>query len=290
MDHYHFSVGIHSLPVHGELSVLFSGHGRPLPKHQVGPAVHNYYLVHTILSGRGTYQTNNQTYTLGAGDTFVIFPETLFTYTSDEHDPWTYRWVAFRGDSADSWIQQLGFSPAHPFVQLTKTSFIKRLYQQMEQTLKQQSNVELADLEVSGLLRLLLKELGEANADKLTLPAASSEPDIDRQIKQAIRWMSLQYADQISIESLSRTLGYHRTHLSKMFKQATGYSPAQFLLRVRMERARELLDSQPHLLIDQVASSVGYNDALHFSRQFHKLVGCSPTAYRHRQRETPAPP
>ncbi|MNO02539.1 DNA-binding transcriptional regulator AraC [compost metagenome] len=55
----------------------------------------------------------------------------------------------------------------------------------------------------------------------------------------------------------------------------------QFLLKIRMERARLLL-SEP-LTVEQVAASVGFPDALYFSKQFKKWYGQAPTDYRHYQ-------
>ncbi|MNN42803.1 HTH-type transcriptional activator RhaS [compost metagenome] len=101
---------------------------------------------------------------------------------------------------------------------------------------------------------------------------------IDRQIDQAIRWISLQFHQQISIDQIAATLGYHRGHLSKAFKQRTGLSPKQYLLKMRMDKAKGLLEGT--LSVDQVASSVGFNDALYFSKQFRKYFGIPPSEYR----------
>ncbi|WP_308634824.1 AraC family transcriptional regulator [Paenibacillus silvisoli] len=280
-DHYSFADYNNSQPAAGELSLLFSGEGKPIGGHFIGPAVHNYYLVHTVMSGRGTFEIAGVQYECAQGDTFIIFPNELFTYRADENEPWHYMWVAFKGHLAEHLLLTLGFSPAQPVVHADDMHHLSALYSQIRGTLETTPFPELADLEASGLLRVLLKELGLLNATNLAAansPAAM--PDISRQIKQAIRWLSYQYAQPVSIEDLSRSLGYHRTHLSKMFKQATGISPMQFLLKVRMERARELLYGQNHLSIDQVASSVGYPDALYFSKQFRKTFGCSPSEYR----------
>ncbi|UVI31947.1 AraC family transcriptional regulator [Paenibacillus spongiae] len=280
LHHSFYSLGVNSLPSHGELSALFCGHARPLPSHQVGPAVRNDYLAHTVMSGCGYFEIDGKQYHCKEGDTFIIFPEVLFTYTSDAAAPWYYRWVAFKGALAQPLLDSMGITPAQPIIHLRDLRTVIRLYRKLEYTLKHSAYPELADLEANGLLRLLLKEFGLVNAGKRTFRTQPAIPDIERQIKQAVRWLSLQYAQQISIEDLSRTLGYHRTHLSKMFKQTTGLSPMQFLLKVRMERARELLDGQKHLTIDHVASSVGFTDALYFSKQFRKWYGSSPTEYR----------
>ncbi|MFC4099919.1 AraC family transcriptional regulator [Paenibacillus xanthanilyticus] len=284
MDHYHFSIGVNPLQPRGELFVLFSGHGRPVPGHSIGPAVHHYYLVHTVTSGRGVFRMDGRVYELETGDTFVIFPDTLFSYAADRAEPWTYRWVAFKGEGAADAMAALGIAIDHPVIKLSSLTRALRLYKAMQRTFERTPSADLADLEASGLLRLLFKLFGDANRNRLRTPDQGLGTDIERQIKRAIRWLSLQYAESVSIDDLSRTLGYHRTHLSKMFKQTTGLSPKQFLQQVRMERARELLDGPHELQIDQIAASVGYSDPLYFSRLFHKFAGCSPTAYRLGQR------
>ena len=95
-----------------------------------------------------------------------------------------------------------------------------------------------------------------------------------------MRWLELQYDRPISIEQLSKSLGYHRTHLSKLFKQTVGLSPMQYLMQLRLERAKTLLDSK--WTVEQIASSVGFSDPLHFSKQFRRKYGLSPSAYRKR--------
>ncbi|WP_274649845.1 AraC family transcriptional regulator [Paenibacillus humicola] len=284
MDHYQISIGSNPLPARGELSVLFSGEGKPYPLHRIGPVVHNYYLVHTVLSGRGTFEIDGKTYECGRGDTFFIFPDILFTYTADSDEPWQYRWIAFQGETAEGLLAGMGITPRHPVIHAADTRRLARLYRSVKLALERTEYPELADLEAGGLLRVMLKEYGMINAGRMTPQAQMPVPDIERQINQAIRMLSYQYSDRFSIEDLARKLGYHRTHLSKMFKQATGLSPMQFLLKVRMVRARELLSGSKYLSIDQVASSVGYPDALYFSKQFRKTHGISPTEYRSRNR------
>ncbi|WP_240546289.1 helix-turn-helix transcriptional regulator [Paenibacillus artemisiicola] len=279
-DHSAFTVMNNTQPAQGELSVMFSGEGKPNPGHGIGPAVHNYYLIHTVMGGRGAFEIDGRRYPCARGDTFIIFPDELFTYTADERDPWHYAWVAFKGLAAEHLLLGLGFSAANPIVRARDLRPLGSLYRKIRGTLEQTPFPELADLEAGGYLRVLLKELGLQNEGKLVFNSLAILPDIERQIKRAVRWLSYQYAQPISIEELSRSLGYHRTHLSKMFKQVTGVSPMQFLLKVRMERAKELLNEQSHLSIDQVASSVGYPDALYFSKQFRKTFGCSPSEYR----------
>lgn len=75
-------------------------------------------------------------------------------------------------------------------------------------------------------------------------------------------------------------LGYNRAYLSRIFKQETGLSPVTYLLKLRIEKSRQLLRERPELSVEQVASSVGLTDALYFSRQFKRFCAQSPSTYR----------
>ncbi|WP_312729295.1 helix-turn-helix transcriptional regulator, partial [Enterococcus sp.] len=66
------------------------------------------------------------------------------------------------------------------------------------------------------------------------------------------------------------------TYLSKIFKEATGVSPINYLIEIRLKRAKDMLKND-NLTIKEVASAVGYQDAYHFSKSFKKLYGVSPS-------------
>jgi len=278
-EHYSFASYVNPEKGRGEITVLFSGEGRPMELHNTGPGVHDYYLMHTVITGNGEFTLNGKRYICGAGDTFLIFPGALFQYVAAEKDPWEYVWVAFQGHRCEPLLQQLGLTPERPVVRESATDKTLSLYGELRRALREAERPPLADLESAGLLRLLLHEMALANLEHLPAPPSAGTA-ARRQVEQAMRWLELQYAQPISIEQLSKSLGYHRTHLSKMFKEAIGLSPMQFLMQIRLERAKSLLGSQ--WSVEQVASSVGFSDALYFSKQFRKRFGMSPTEYRNR--------
>ncbi|ETT68892.1 AraC family transcriptional regulator [Paenibacillus sp. FSL R7-277] len=277
-EHYEFTLGINLTPEEQELSVLFSGEGRPHPGHTVGPSVHDFYLIHTVLAGSGRFESDTFSAECKAGDTFVIIPGMLFSYKADEDHPWHYAWVALQGIGVLDQLRAVGITRERPFAHSDSVPELHNLYKGIRQSFKQSAYPRLESLEASGWVRLLLHRFGRDNLDQLP-PHPSEMPEmIDRQIDQAIRWITLQFHQQLSIDHIASSLGYHRVHLSKAFKQRTGMSPKQYLLKVRMDKAKELLASP--LTIEQVASSVGFNDALYFSKQFRKATGMPPSEYR----------
>lgn len=279
-EHYSFTAHVNAGRGRSELTVLFSGEGQPFRGHRVGPAVHPYILIHTVKDGSGTFEWKGQHYKCSKGDTFVIFPGELFSYQADPEHPWQYMWVAFRGHLGEALLQELGITRDRPVVRggsFRRTAFF---YRRLLQSLQRTESPERADLESSGWLRLLLHELGAAGRESGQEHTAFAN-SAERQVNQAVHWLSVQYAQPVSIDQLAKSLGYHRTHLSKIFKKQMGVSPMQFLMQVRLDQAKSLLQS--HLTVEQVASSVGFADPLYFSKQFRKRFGESPTQYRNRK-------
>ena len=96
------------------------------------------------------------------------------------------------------------------------------------------------------------------------------------------------YVDQhlqksISLEDLACTVGLSRYHFARRFRQSTGTTPHEFVLRQRVERAKTLLHRTNTPLPD-IACSCGVADQSHMTREFRKRVGLTPGRYRARSR------
>ena len=85
--------------------------------------------------------------------------------------------------------------------------------------------------------------------------------------------------DELTLEDLSDAAQLSRSHFSQMFRKTTGESPHQFVLRHRVEHAKQILRS-PHLRVLDVAIACGFKTQQHFARVFRQMCGISPTEYR----------
>ncbi|MBP1988858.1 AraC family transcriptional regulator [Paenibacillus eucommiae] len=271
VDHY---LSFNTFSDEGELSVLFAGNGQTGPGHSFGPQMVDYHLVHYITSGKGTLIQGNQVYELKKGDCFFIFPDTVVSYAADHEEPWSYRWIGFDGTHADKLLSFVGVGVERPVVYSIRSRRIPIIFHQMEKILRQGNT--FSDLEANGMMRILLAKLAEEmrHAENMNLEQA----DVPHIIIKTIRWLTLQCHRSISIDSMAQALCYNRTYLSRVFKQYTGLSPTQYLLKVRMERSSHLLSKQ--LSIEEIAFTVGFSDPLYFSKQFKKFHGCTPTEFR----------
>lgn len=98
-------------------------------------------------------------------------------------------------------------------------------------------------------------------------------------LNDLVRYMQDHLAEPLTVDVLCRRSGMSRAALHRIFARHMECSPIEFLLRLRMARARELL-VYPWYSIKEVAELVGYSNQLYFSAEFRKRCGTSPKAFR----------
>jgi AraC family transcriptional regulator len=96
-----------------------------------------------------------------------------------------------------------------------------------------------------------------------------------RKLQQAIDYIQAHLAEDISLEAIATELGMSRYYFCRLFKQSTGISPHQYVIKCRIDRAKELL-LQGHNSIIDVAFQVGFSSQSHFTKHFKRLVGVTP--------------
>jgi DNA-binding GntR family transcriptional regulator/AraC-like DNA-binding protein len=85
--------------------------------------------------------------------------------------------------------------------------------------------------------------------------------------------------DDLTLNKMAESAGLSTAHFSQMFRKSTGESPHQFVLRHRVERAKEMLRATEQRILD-VAVACGFKTQQHFARVFRRMCGASPTEYR----------
>jgi AraC family transcriptional regulator len=99
------------------------------------------------------------------------------------------------------------------------------------------------------------------------------------QIRRAQDLMRQETSEAVSIAQVAAACKLSRGHFSKAFKESTGVSPYQWLMRHRIERAKNLLTGTRQS-IAQVAVECGFADQSHFTRAFRQAVGEAPGVWR----------
>lgn len=268
---------IEFLPQHlHQLDLYLIQYGREAcePGHSFGPAMREYYKFHYILDGKGIYETNGQRYELHKGQGFLVTPGTICYYEADANEPWTYCWVGFDGIKASALIRQAQLSDESPIYTWEKSEFFEHSIQQMKQSKSMKAGREL---KLTGLLYLWLSAMIDCRGSELKDKA--KENSKEHYIAQAVHFIEVNYANKITVQSISQFVGLQRSYLSALFKEVMGISLQDYLISYRMRKACELL-SGTTLMVGDIARSVGYEDPLLFSKMFKKSMQLSPTQYR----------
>ena len=98
-------------------------------------------------------------------------------------------------------------------------------------------------------------------------------------IVRAKAYINSNQAEDLSLGQVARAVNTSTFYFCKMFKKATGLNFTDYLSRVRVEKAKNLL-LNPNLRVSEIAFEVGFQSLTHFNRVFKKIVGQSPTDYR----------
>jgi AraC family transcriptional regulator of arabinose operon len=106
-------------------------------------------------------------------------------------------------------------------------------------------------------------------------------PEDGDPLQRAMNYLSERLDGTVKVPELARLVGMSASHLTALFRRATGGGVLAHHSALRMARARQLLDGTT-ASIASIASELGYTDPLYFSRQFRSFHGSSPTEFRHR--------
>ncbi len=251
------------------LSVYNSGFQMCEGGHSWGPGMRDHYLIHHVASGKGTYTVGSQTYQIAAGDTFLVYPSTLVSYQADSKEPWEYYWVGFNGNQAAFLINQTDFTLESPVIH---TDFGESLRRELYAVYEAHGSARHNIANMTGHLYLALGLLIEASSAPYSVTQGQLYVD------NAIRFISHNYSRRIDVSDIAHNVGISRSNLFRAFLKYAMMSPNQYLTLFRVNMACDLL-LEGKLSVSQVASSVGYEDQMYFSRVFKKIKGVSPRAF-----------
>lgn len=113
-------------------------------------------------------------------------------------------------------------------------------------------------------------------SNQLLVHQAHAEPPT---ITKAKQFIATHQAEEISLGDVAKAVNTSTFYFCKMFKKATGLNFTDYLSRVRVEKAKNLL-LNPNLRVSEVAFAAGFQSLSHFNRVFRRIAGESPTRYR----------
>ncbi|MGN0329673.1 MAG: response regulator [Kineothrix sp.] len=134
-------------------------------------------------------------------------------------------------------------------------------------------NLLLYSPQADQLLLNLQRMFGSSEAEKRECRAEDLMPRVETYIREHM-------TEPITAKELAAEFGLVAPYLGRLFKEYIGYTPAQYIQKLRIERAKYLLSADGDILTKDVAEMVGYPDPAYFSKLFKKKVGVWPSEYK----------
>ena len=239
-----------------------------------GPLERDYYILHIVEKGKGILDVDGKKFPFKEKDIFLVPPHTKVAYSADENDPCLYHWVAYSGLFANELTVKAGLTVNDAYV-ISPTNFnsVLRKIKEMNEIA---TNVSGVEFKLLGHLYILFSELFDKNESLIG--------DDKRHVNKAIEYLETHYQEELKVNDLAKNLLLDRTYLYRLFKQQTGLSIKEYLINLRMEKAKDLI-ANTNQSIHAISVLVGYTNYLSFSNVFKDKVGMTPNAFRKAQKQ-----
>lgn len=239
-----------------------------------GPLERDYYILHIVEKGKGILDVDGKKAPFKEGDIFLVPPHIKVAYSADEKDPCKYYWVAYSGLMANELTVKTGLTVGNNYV-ISPIKF-SNVLQKIKEMNEIATNISGVEYKLLGHLYILFSELFNENESLL-----GQEKN---HVHKAIEYLQIHYQEELRINDLAKTLLLDRTYLYRLFKQQTGLSIKEYLINLRMEKAKELI-ANTNQSLREISLLVGYSSYLSFSNTFKDKVRMTPNSFRKTQKQ-----
>jgi len=221
--------------------------------------------------GSGWYETAQNRFLVYPNQFFILPCNQKHRYGANPEDPWSIYWIMFSGKSLEGLI--LKDALKHCFIPNTilhPQKFLD-LFCDMFDTLSKGftiNNLLYANMNLWIVLMIFVHQKIDKNKKLKNTP-----------VEKIIDFMKKNMAKKLNIKEMAGIISFSPSHLYKLFKLQTGYSPLDYFIHLKIHCACNYLNDTD-LRIKEIAPLVGYEDPYLFTRIFTKIMGQSPQKYR----------
>lgn len=237
-----------------------------------GPKRREYHFIHFVKDGKGTLEIEGHTFHIHKNQCFIVPANEVSLYYADKTDPWKYSWIGFLGIQSNRYVEQL-INNGNFVLDIANAEKYER---KIKNIISLPSNSLASALKITGITYNILGNLIEE--------VSPSNIHTNNSIAMlAKRYMDLNYYDSIQIKDIADFLNINVNYLSTVFKKEFKVSPKKYLMDLKIKKAEKLLSTSSNS-IKIIANSVGFTDALAFSKVFKRYTGYSPKIFRQKIR------
>ncbi len=237
-----------------------------------GRILHEYQLIY-ITKGAGVFESENCKEKITEGSIILLHPEERHRYKPDFATGWNEFWVGFKGSFMDNIIAKHYFNPAKAVFKIGLNDSILNLFNDIVKF----SNEEKSGYQpaISGAIIYMLGLLHTEDQQEILL-----EKDIIEETVSKARWIFRERVNEhITPEKVAEELQVGYSWFRKVFKKYTGLAPGQYIIQLKIQKAKELL-RDPSKRVKEIAFELHMDSSLYFSRLFKGKVGLTPIEYR----------
>jgi len=252
-------------------SVACAGDERCLPQYRVNRPGFACWGLEFVVDGEGVLILSGKRYRLQAGHAFLYGPGIPHEIETDPRRPLRKYFVDFFGQNAGGFMARMELR-AGELRRVAEPTLAQFLFDQLivEGAKLTHESKDAAD----AYLRLLLYKMAEIPA-----PEAVAQSLAFSTWERCRRVLDDQFSKIKGLNELSRATRVNASHLCRLFQRYGRTTPHAELTRRKINHAASLLLTTSEM-IKGIATQVGYEDPLHFSRVFHRHFGCSPAEFR----------
>ncbi|WP_165822459.1 AraC family transcriptional regulator [Paenibacillus montanisoli] len=236
-----------------------------------------FYQIVCCYQGEGSVTIDNNVYRLSQGSIFYLSPNTEHEYHLDGN-PYFLSWVSFNGYLMERLPKdyELPDDCNHAVIQ---DRFYPRIHMQIMSILE---HFDMSYL-IERTSVLMYGILIEFFIQYKSRHSASNPINQNHLIDAAIDWMKSNIQTPTDISCLADNLGISRQHLNRLFRSRFNTTTKDFFMKLKILQAEKDLIHYPEIAVKDIALQLGFVNASHFTKVFHKIAGVSPTEHRAKQ-------
>lgn len=246
---------------------------------------HDFTELTYILSGKGTYLVDGTTYDVEAGDVIICNPGVKHTNIHvNPEEPTVEFFTGFTGFHFKGMPPNSIVMPDGSHILRTTSDSKQEISKHCYEMVAENESNKLGKYFMlkAHLMQILLLMIRDIRGSEDSIQAGCNFESYNKSyaVKKIINYLNENYEHKISLDQIAHNMYLSPVYISKIFKEETGESPINYLIKIRLEKAKDILLTSEGKSIKSIANRVGYDDVYHFSKLFKKYYGISPLYYR----------
>lgn len=240
---------------------------------EVGRIHEDFHLIY-ITRGRGVFENEHHTYKVEGGDIILINSGEWHRYKPDAETGWHENYIGFNGDVAKHFVKVILGYTKNPIFSVGKNEVILELFDRVLKTVENEKPCYqlTASSIVIDIISRIISFFKQKDFDSTSNKTAEVINDVRFLIRDNIE-------NELDFKKIAEERNMTYAHFRKMFKKYTGFSPLQYHLHLKINKAKEML-LDTNMSVKEIAFELGFKSIHYFGRLFKQKTNTRPSDLR----------